>query len=394
MNRRLLIVLTFALLGQALHIQAKVTLGFKGENSALVGIYVKDIDSGEVLASNDEEKAMMPASVMKTVTAATALTILPQDFTFETPVWLSGNIANGVCDGNLVIDSDADPTIDSGLFKDRRQFASEIADALADMGVKQIKGRIIVRQTLPDAGYIPQWQIDDRTQEYGVGLYGFNYRDNWTGKAVMTDPAKNFTTQLKSVLTKRGITLSGLKTASDKKTTVMTHNSAPLADILKALLVNSHNLFAEGILRAIVPGGTRQQAINKELEVWTARDIGAVQYNKILDGSGLARVNRTRPIFIANMLEWMAASDYADAFAGMLPAVGKEGTVKNLLKDTRLAGKLRLKSGSVNAVQCFAGYKIDDNGRPTHVVVIFVNNFYCDRPSVRKSIEQFLLKTF
>ena len=156
----------------------------------------------------------------------------------------------------------------------------------------------------------------------------------------------------------------------------------------------SHNLFAEGLLRALVPNGSRQDALDREWKFFMQCGDSLAKYNKICDGSGLARADRLQPIFISNVLEHMAKSDIADAYVDCFPLVGKEGTVKRLLTNTKLQGKLALKSGSVNAVQCFAGYKLDADGAPTHTVVILVNCFYCPRAEVKKAIENFLLSTF
>ena len=76
------------------------------------------------------------------------------------------------------------------------------------------------------------------------------------------------------------------------------------------------------------------------------------------------------------------------------PKAGKDGTMKGFLAKTPLQGKIAMKTGSVNGVQCYAGYKLGVNGKPTHVVVIMVNNFFCSRQSLRKAIEAMLTKTF
>ena len=78
---------------------------------------------------------------------------------------------------------------------------------------------------------------------------------------------------------------------------------------------------------------------------------------------------------MADVLTYMAKNSHADTFVSLFPKVGREGTVKNFLKNTALDGKLVLKSGSMNGVHCYAGYKIGTNGKPTHAVVVIVNNF-------------------
>ncbi len=423
----------------------QASLGFHGEEAASVGIYVKDIRSGEVIAQNDASKALVPASVMKSITAATVFSTMDPDYRFATDVFLTGNISDGVCQGNLVIESVADPTIDSELFKDKTtRFSQEILTALKNKGIRSIKGEIIVNEHLSESGCIPQWQIDDVAWAYGAGLYGFNYNDNafslwpatmkmspvdpdlvldlrhgvstdlirginsnyliaegvridnpkWMVRTTMDNPSAVFINEVSELLNKNGIT-TGNESAvnAGEMTLLMTHRSPCLTEILKAMLEESHNLYAEGMLRLLLPGDTRKKALEKEARIWKDRGINT-SLNKIIDGSGLARGDRLQPVFIANVLEWMAKSSYSKAFTSLFPKVGMDGTVKSLLSDTPLKGKLALKSGSMSSVQCYAGYKIDDNGTPTHVVVILVNGFFCERPALRKSIEKFLLNTF
>ncbi len=428
----------------SLSASAQISLGFPGEEASSVGIYVKDLRTGEIVSQNDASKALIPASVMKSITAATVFSSIESDFRFATKVYLSGHIENGVCQGNLIVEGIADPTIDSELFKDRTtRFSKEIVNALNEKGIRQINGEILINEHLSESGCIPQWQIDDVAWAYGAGLYGFNFNDNafnlwpstmkmspidpdlvvevrkgestdlirginsnflivegvrtdnpkWTVRTTMDNPAAVFANELEDLLNKNGISIDNRTIPTNNETLLLTHYSPKLPEILNAMLVESHNLYAEGMLRLLAPGDSRKKALDKEIKIWKDRGINT-NYNKIIDGSGLARGDRLQPIFIGDVLEWMAKSEYSKAFTALFPKVGVEGTVKSLLKDTPLKGKLALKSGSMSAVQCYAGYKLDANCKPTHVVVILVNGFYCERSTLRKSIENFLIKTF
>ncbi len=426
---------------------AEVTLGFDGEEAASVGIYVKDLATGEVIAENDALRSMIPASIMKSVTGAAAITALGPDFRFSTPVYLYGKQGSDKShwEGNLVIESSGDPTIDSDQFKTRKPMADEIVAALATKGIKSISGDIVIRQPQPQQGCISEWEIEDVAWAYGAGWYGFNFLDNsfslrpstkvtsphvpdlsvklikdsggtdlvrginsntlyvyssdpqnpkWVTESTMPDPAAVFKSLLADKMRESGITLQGKSTSdASERMLVCEHLSASLREILRETLYVSHNLFAEGLLRALAPGDTRKEAIKRDRE--TLKSIGVnTDYNNIIDGSGLARSNRVQPIFMSQMLESMASSKYADEYVSTFPLVGKNGTVKRLLAKTRLDGKLALKSGSMNAVQCFAGYKLGADGKPTHTVVIMVNAFYCEHAKLRKGIEDFLLSTF
>ena len=115
---------------------------------------------------------------------------------------------------------------------------------------------------------------------------------------------------------------------------------------------------------------------------------------KIADGSGLAVTNRLSPAFLARMLTVMGKGKNAGVYKKLFPIVGKEGTVRSLLAKTRLTGRLALKSGSMSGVLCYAGYKLDSGGRPTHAVVIMVNGFTCRGAEVRRAISNYLLSVF
>ncbi len=431
-------------------VTAQNRLGIENENATSIGIYIKDLKTGRVIADRNSSLALMPASVMKVVTTASALHFLGENFRFTTDVSLTGNRSednSGVWEGNLVVRSVGDPTIESENFKNNLGFCDSIVSNIRRLGIKEINGRIIVEQTLSNAGQIPEWQISDVACGYGAGLYGFNFMDNtltvtpatgsvkpyapgleiecvtttagnqqlrginsnqlfifarsfankkWVISTTMPDPSAVFTAQLMSRMSESSISLTDktVKTGdADATELVYSHKSPASKDIFKSLMVRSDNLFAEGMLRATLPGDSRYQAIKKEKELWTERGL-STKTVVISDGSGLARTNRLSPRFIAGVLEYMAKNEKSSTFVSFFPKAGKDGTMKGFLAKTPLQGKIAMKTGSVNGVQCYAGYKLGVNGKPTHVVVIMVNNFFCSRQSLRKAIEAMLTKTF
>ncbi len=90
---------------------------------------------------------------------------------------------------------------------------------------------------------------------------------------------------------------------------------------------------------------------------------------------------------ISDILHSMARSR---SYAELFPIAGRDGTVRNFLKRTPLEGRMALKSGSMTGVLCYAGYMLDKDGRPTHSVVIMVNNFTCTSTKVRSAVSTYL----
>lgn len=449
MLKNLKIIIAIVCLAASLASAAQARLGFASEAAATVGIYVKDLATGQVVAQNDAQRSAVPASVMKSVTAASALTSLGPNFQFVTPVYLYGRQSaqsDAVWNGNLVVEACADPTIDSELFDGRPTFATEIVRGLSRLGIKEITGRVFISQSLEQPGYVPEWELGDVGWEYGAGLFGFNYSDNkcsvwpqsgrtrphqpgmtvtvidsdngtemirgidsdslviycrrpkdpsaWRTTASMPDPAASFEYELGVALAEAGIDVRGRDIDDEsERLLVCNHTSPEIFDMLRQMMVESHNLFAEGMLRALAPDQGRRRALEREKDVLATLGASTV-HCRLFDGSGLSRCNSVSAKFVSDVLEGMAKSRYASQYAALFPKAGVEGTVRSLMSKTSLKGRLALKSGSMGAVQCFAGYKLDANDKPTHTVVILVNNFYCSRGELRGAIENFLLKTF
>ena len=125
------------------------------------------------------------------------------------------------------------------------------------------------------------------------------------------------------------------------------------------------------------------------MNYWKSRRIPADSV-RIVDGSGLSRSNRLTARFLAQLLRKMATNHY---YASFFPLAGHDGTLRKFLAGTRLDGYVALKTGSMNGIQSYAGYKLDDNFEPTHVIVVMVNNM-ADRARARAGIQKMLEALF
>lgn len=437
------------LLISSLRAPAENFLGIDGGEATSVGVYVREIATGKVVAEHNSSLALTPASVTKAITTATALSILGPEFSFITPVGLSGEIQGRRCSGNLVIDASGDPTIGSKQFESSAGFTDSIIAALKSRGITGIAGTVVIREAMVDQGPVPQWEIEDLAWPYGAGLFAFNYAGNtvnvypvtgksspasnlrvtlkpsiddggtdvlrgagsqnltvwgnaksrknkaWCVETTIPDPAEVYASLLISKLKSAGISVSEKKANVDnnKKATIYTHRSPQLRHVGRDLMKRSDNLFAEGVLRAIEPGKSRSECIKTEKKFW--KDNGMSMDNTMVsDGSGLTRSNRVSARFLGDMLTWMIKSPNAQDYIEYFPVAGIDGTLKSFLAKSPLKGRLALKTGSMASVQAYAGYKLDAQGHPTHVVVIMVNGFFCGRTALRKQIEKFLLTTF
>ncbi len=364
---------------------------FPAKSSAF---YIADLKTGKVRAAHNIETPLVPASIMKCVTTATLLNEVGADWRFLTPVSITGSISNGVLEGNLVIKGSGDPTIGSTHEPPSADFIKEIVDALKSKGVSEIAGKIVIDCSLWEGpAQNPQWATGDLSQSYGTGTHAFNYRDNASGKTAIKNPQAQFENRLKSALTAAGIRVGGKDISSKKHTQLGEHRSAPVDEIMRSCMMRSDNQFAEALFRtaAVADGGkgSFEGGASTVSSHWRLR--GAPMKGVwIVDGSGLSRANRVTARFMGAVLRKMASNPY---YASFFPLAGQEGTLKKFLAGTPLDSYVALKTGSMNGIQCYAGYKLDDNYEPTHVIVIMVNELG-NRASTRATIEKALINFF
>lgn len=365
-------------------------------NPETCAVLVMDLSNNKVLYSHNAKKPLVPASINKAVTIASLLEKSGIDYVYETKVYALGPIEDGILKGNLLVVGGGDPAL--GAIKEPKgtDILGEIVDALRTRGVKTIQGTIEIDQSIfPGPAVHPSWPKGDLPYDYGTGVHGLNYQGNVSGKSSVADPSAKFLTNLRSALSKAGIRLEGRKgMAQEAKTLLLNHKSPTIDDIMRSCMQRSDNMYAETFMRTLAMLNGKPAATDEgtaiEREFWTSKGI-PMELVTIIDGSGLSRNNRLTADFMSRVLKYMSKNaDYASFF----PLVGQEGTVTSFLKGTPLEGYLALKTGSMNGVQCYAGYKLDSKYTPTHVVVVMVNGFKSTRQSLKNAIGKMFLEIF
>ena len=101
-----------------------------------VSITVRDRHSGEMIYDYNGQTAVKPASNMKLLTTATALEVLGKDYRFNTSLYTTGKLSNGVLKGDVYLKGQGDPTLS---MEDLQQFAEE----LKAKGIHKVDGRIV-----------------------------------------------------------------------------------------------------------------------------------------------------------------------------------------------------------------------------------------------------------
>lgn len=427
----------------------QVPLSLAGGDAVSVGIYIAPVEPGSSpVVDCESSRLLAPASILKSLTSATALSILGPDYRWSTDVLAVGQIENGVLEGDIVIRGTGDPTVDSRFFRENYGFCEKIVASVRRAGISAITGCVRVDGSrFVGAGVNSSWEVEDIGWDYGAGIYSLNYMDNafavkvpgygtapyvpdLTVEPSLTDgstplyvsrgagsemlriggslgkrksatlwcsmpsPRKVVEFKADSMIVAGGIRVGHRDMADAALADTMklaTHYSPRLSVVLRSLMSRSDNMMAEGALRAIAPMATRNDAIKAECEYWSANGVD-LTYCRIVDGSGLARSNALSAAQLGKVLQKMAVGRYGREFVDLFPRAGLDGTLKTFMSSHRRKNEFMLKTGSMSGVQCYAGYHVDPgSGKPTHVIVVMINNMFGPRQAVRKAVENFLL---
>lgn len=378
---------------------------------ALLGFCVLD-ESGKVLFSSPlAERALCPASALKTMTTAAALEVLGPDFRFETTVAAtSAPDAAGVLNGDLILVGGGDPTLTSADL-------SALADAVAKAGIKRVTGRVLADVSAfsqpPVSDY---WNWGDIGNAYGAGAYGLNVDHNRL--SITLDPAEEpgapatlldispvapGTDRVSGVLTGpagsgdgvmvysepngRRITLTGTVPAGEKGFTVggavpdppalavqllekrlkaqgvgiggkvteprsdrvglAVHHSEPLPVIIDHLHRVSDNLEAQCLFYMI--GKIKGTDPSMALRTFWQEKGVAFSGLRLIDGSGLARASMIRPLDLALVNHHARRGPHGERFRQSLSVY--------------LGGAVRSKLGVMSGVKTDVGFLTTPDGR-------------------------------
>lgn len=363
-------------------------------NAPQSAVFIMDLKTGEILAEHNVRKALVPASIMKCVTVGALIDKTGHDYRLLTPVYLTGKESDGRLEGNVVVKGAGDPSLNSRHAPGSTDICAEIADALAGRGIKEVAGRILIDESEFDGPAVPpSWQKGDLSQAYGTGSHALNFEDNASGSRSVANPSAIFLSRLGSALSRKGITVGNGDYPDTGRKLLFNHESAPADEIMRSCMMRSDNQYAEGLLRllAVAEGekGSTAKGAEESNRYWKRRGA-PMEGVTIVDGSGLSRSNRVTAAFMGSVL---ASKSNDPWYASFFPLAGQEGTLRKFLKGTPLDSYVALKTGSMKGIQCYAGYKLDDNYAPTHVIVIMLNGM-ADRAAARAEVTRLLLNTF
>lgn len=416
----------------------------RGLESAAIGVSVKRVSDGKAVVEYNSGMALHPASLTKLITTAFVLNRKGGAYRYTTRVGYTGEVKNGILEGNIRIHPGGDPSPDSKYFPDYK-LTERLLVETERLGIKEIKGTIVVegeeRESLPGS-----WPWEDISNYYAAPYHLFNYRDNTytlelkSGKAgtpvellavkpeqpgirfrnellaaatnrddawifggpysqvmclkgtipsnrtlfiikgAIHHPATCFVNEFSDRLRQRGITTGNIPVKTGTEKEWFTLYSPPLEELVCHTNKSSVNLFAEALGRLACSGGSGAEQFLQTSGINTSGVI-------LKDACGLSHLNAVPAVVFTDLLIW-AEKNVGPSFVNSLPVAGTDNGLNNYTSPL-LKGNMKAKTGSFSGVRCLSGYLKTSTGELL-AFTILVNNYSCPSVVLYSAIRTFL----
>jgi D-alanyl-D-alanine carboxypeptidase/D-alanyl-D-alanine-endopeptidase (penicillin-binding protein 4) len=347
-----------------------LTAALQGINGCL--IVVKD---GVPVAAVNPDLPLAPASTLKLLTAAAALTRLGPDFRFVTRVMAPARPRSDGSVDFLWLVGGGDPVLSTpdfaGWTSKKAGLAGSALTPLADLaasvinaGVRSVVGGVHGDDTRYErVRYLSSWppsaKGDGDIGPLGALSANHGYKA-WDPRAIgADDPAAYATAALAGLLNARGVPAGAGddQTAPPQGVVLAEIPSPPLSLLVADMLRTSDNYMAELLTRELdrFAGGAGTSAGGTRVTAATMASLGLPTTGlAILDGSGLSPGNRSTCRLELSVLQLAARPGLAALHDGLAVA-GVSGTLVKRYVGTPAQGKLAAKTGWINGAAALVG---------------------------------------
>jgi D-alanyl-D-alanine carboxypeptidase/D-alanyl-D-alanine-endopeptidase (penicillin-binding protein 4) len=344
---------------------------------------------GDVVLDHRADAAVIPASTTKLLTATGALEALGADARFRTTAVAAAPAVGGVIAGDLTLVGGGDPLLATADYLDHFERQPQIATSfeglaqqLVAAGVRQITGSVVGDESrLDQQRYVAAWPSRYIDQDQVGPLSALQLNDGFseypTAPGVFEDlvqapdPPAQAAAVLTFLLEANGIDVVGAPrtgVAPAGAVEVAAAESPPMTEVVTELLRESDNMTAELLVKELgrVAGDPTTAGGVAALAATLSRAGLDVSRAAFVDGSGLAVEDR---VTCSLLVDALRRPDTGPVLLEALPVAGESGTLVERFVGTALAGHLRAKTGSLNAVASLAGVVEDADGAVTFAYV-------------------------
>jgi D-alanyl-D-alanine carboxypeptidase/D-alanyl-D-alanine-endopeptidase (penicillin-binding protein 4) len=307
-----------------------------------LGLMVWDLTADTIIFRYGERQTMRPASVMKLVTAITALDRLGSNYQFRTSLYYTGQLIGNVLQGDLYCVGGMDPRFNND---DMNAFVERVRG----MGIDTIRGRLVADYSMKEESRLGEgWCWDD---------------DNPILSPLLISKNADFLQQFAAELRKKGIVVADNFAEGPLPNGAYTVGSRfhAIDQVLTKMLKESDNLYAESMMYQVAASGGVKHATAANARTHVKKLVKKLGLNadnyKFADGSGLSLYNYVSPELLVMLLRYAYRTSeiYSNLYPA-LPVAGVDGTLEKRMKGPYTKGNVHAKTGTLTGVSSLAGY--------------------------------------
>lgn len=321
-----------------------------------LGMCIYDLTSDTLLYAHNAKQRMRPASTEKLVTAIAALSELGESHCFTTGLYSTGEVSDRVLQGDLYVVGGFDPRFG-------KDDMAAFVEGVRAMGIDSVAGDLCADVSMKD------------TLKWGLGWC-------WDDDMPVLTPLLYhgedcFMEKMGEMFRNSGIGYSSVRRArrpDDGRLIVSRSHS--MSQILKRMMKDSDNLYAEAMFYQVAAKDGRPYASREDAMFHIEKLIGEMGYDVenylIADGSGVSLYNYLTPEIELAFLKYAYRHEniFIPLYAS-LPVAGKDGTLRRRMKEGKACGNVHAKTGTVEGVSTLAGYAWARNG---HLIAFCIMN--------------------
>jgi serine-type D-Ala-D-Ala carboxypeptidase/endopeptidase (penicillin-binding protein 4) len=320
------------------------------------GALAVDLATGRPVYAHNLTLPLIPASNEKLAVTYAALLAFGPAHQFETTVVGEGEQEGGLWRGDLILKGYGDPTLSTLRL---HALAAQVRSA----GITRVTGRLVGDESYFDSRRTaPGWKswffINESPPLSALTADRGRYRGRTS-----RNPALAATEIFREALRAAGVAVAGRtlvgKSAEDALPLAAT-SSVPLQLVLRFMNRESDNFTAEVLLKHLGTQLTDQgttfagSAVVRQILAEQQIPLGGV---RIVDGSGLSRLNRLTPASLVAMLQKSYLDPLVrDVLLSSLPVAGRTGTLRRRMRGSPAAGRVRAKTGTTREASALSGY--------------------------------------
>ncbi len=390
------------ILANNLVIKNKINSNLSLLKAGKVGIIFMDIyDNDKIIYEKNANELFIPASSMKLLTTYCALSNLSPFYFFELKFYTDSEIENGILNGNIIVNSDFNPTLIEEIIYNPYDFLFNcVKETLESYNVKSINGKFYIDYSISKEKSIPvfpeSWEIY-KGEPFAPYVIPFSFNQNMIkivkqNESFIAFPNLGINPYL--LINKSSFVDNAYWYIYDDP---FEYNKLIFTKILKDLSINvpviplynkKENLkllntyLTESLLNALkyqnywsdnYVSQSIYYLLKYKYEIDLEEYYRSLGFNNIIidDGCGLSRKNRVSPFIFAKLLSYSVKNGLYKYIDYTLPGY-LQGTLSNR---KNLPKTIKAKTGTLNDVSALVGI-IKTNSNKYLAFAILYNGDY------------------